>query len=57
MFFSTHLLVDVELLCNRLAILSKGKVGFLGTPGEYCRQYKAANLEQAYLACTSKKEH
>jgi len=32
--FSTHIIEDVSSSCNRLAVLSDGKVKFLGTPRE-----------------------
>ena len=53
LFFSTHLLVDVETLCDRLAILHRGKIRFIGTPEECRHQFQSDNLEQAYLACVS----
>ena len=53
LFFSTHLLVDVETLCDRLAILHRGKICFIGTPDECRNQYQCDNLEQAYLACVA----
>jgi ABC-2 type transport system ATP-binding protein len=50
-FFSTHLLHDVDTLCDRLAILHGGRLAFVGTTAE-CRQaFGAENLEQAYLNC------
>ncbi len=51
MFFSTHLLADVEALCDRMAILHEGKLQFVGTPTECCTIFSASNLEQAYLNC------
>lgn len=49
LFFTTHLLNDVESLCDRLAILHQGNVRFIGSPVECCRHYSANNLEHAYL--------
>ena len=51
LFFSTHMLADVEALCDRIAILHGGVLRFIGSPQECCARFKAANLEQAYLAC------
>lgn len=48
-FFTTHLLHDVESLCDRLAILHEGQVRFVGSPAECCQHYQADNLERAYL--------
>jgi len=51
LFFSSHLLADVETLCDRIAILHRGKLHFIGTPEQCCEQYMADDLEQAYLNC------
>lgn len=51
LFFSTHMLHDVEELCDRIAILHGGKLRFVGSPAECRAKFSAANLEQAYLAC------
>jgi ABC-2 type transport system ATP-binding protein len=51
LFFSTHLLADVEALCNRMAILHEGRLQFVGTPSECCTIFAAQDLEQAYLNC------
>jgi len=53
LFFSTHLLADVEFLCDRLAVLHDGVIRFLGTPTECKQQYNTQDLEQAYLRCIS----
>ncbi|MDM8562958.1 ABC transporter ATP-binding protein [Candidatus Marithioploca araucensis] len=50
-FFSTHLLADVEALCDRMAILHEGRLPFIGTPSECCTTFSAENLELAYLNC------
>jgi ABC-2 type transport system ATP-binding protein len=49
LFFTTHLLNDVESLCDRLAILHDGEVRFIGSPAECCQSFNADNLERAYL--------
>ena len=50
-FFSTHLLNDVENLCDIIAILDQGKLQFVGTPEQCCQTYAADNLETAYMHC------
>ena len=50
-FFSTHLLHDAEVLCDRLAILHGGRVAFVGSPAECCQRFSAPDLEAAYLRC------
>jgi ABC-2 type transport system ATP-binding protein len=51
LFFSTHLLADVESLCDRMAILHEGQLRFIGTPAECCTQFACSELEEAYLRC------
>lgn len=51
LFFSTHLLADVEALCDRVAVLHEGRVRFLGTGEAFRAAYAADTLEDAYLAC------
>ena len=50
LFFSSHVLADVEEICDRMAILHAGRLRFIGTPGECRAQYQADTLESAYLA-------
>jgi ABC-2 type transport system ATP-binding protein len=50
-FFSTHLLADVEALCDRMGILHDGSLRFVGTPQECCRTYQASTLERAFMRC------
>lgn len=56
LFFSSHLLTDVEALCDRVAILHHGSMRFTGTVAECLAAYQAADLEQAYLRCVSETE-
>ncbi len=51
LFFSTHLLADVQSLCDRMAILHNARLKFIGTPDECCKKYGVDELEQAYLRC------
>jgi len=50
-FFTTHLLVDVETLCDQMAILHEGHLRFIGSPSQCCLLYREPNLEMAYLRC------
>jgi ABC-2 type transport system ATP-binding protein len=50
LFFSTHLLADVEVLCDRIALLHGGRIAFAGPPAELLVQYGCATLEDAFLA-------
>ena len=44
LFFSTHLLTDVEALCDRIAILHAGAIRFIGSPSSCCQRYVIATL-------------
>ncbi|NIP48352.1 MAG: ATP-binding cassette domain-containing protein [Gammaproteobacteria bacterium] len=52
-FISTHMLSDVEELCDRMGILHAGKLRFVGSPEECRRTYFCDTLEEAYLNCIS----
>ena len=51
LFFSTHMLSDVEDLCDRMGVLHNGRLQFLGTPRDCCEVYGEDSLEHAFLAC------
>lgn len=46
---SSHNLLDIEILCGRMAIMHAGKICFVGSPEACRRTYDAKDLEQAYL--------
>lgn len=47
---TSHILADLEELCDHVAVLHEGAIRFSGEPGELRRQYAGATLEQAFLA-------
>jgi ABC-2 type transport system ATP-binding protein len=53
-FFSSHILSDIEEICHRIAVIHEGRLIFLGT----CARYKSLNnqttLEQAFIKSISK---
>lgn len=52
-FFSTHVLDVAEKVCDRVAIINKGKILFCGTLGEMKEHFKAnESLEQMFLELT-----
>ena len=51
LFFSTHLLADVESICDRIIILHNGVICFNGSPLACREKYEVDNLEDAYLKC------
>ena len=49
-FFSTHILEIAEQLCDRIGIINKGKLVFIGTINELKEKYKnEKNLEEIFL--------
>jgi sodium transport system ATP-binding protein len=46
---STHLMDEVERLCDRVAIVHRGEILERGTPGELVEKYHADNLETAFV--------
>ena len=52
-FFTSHQLVDVEELADRMAILHEGKIRFCGTPADLQRLTDSSNLEAAFLKIIS----
>jgi len=49
-FFSSHILSDIEEICDRIAIMHEGRILFVGKPGELIAQTGSGNLERAFLA-------
>ncbi len=52
-FISTHMLSDVDELCDRMGILHDGNLRFVGSPLECREAYSCDTLEEAYLCCIS----
>ena len=49
--FTSHVLADVEELCESLAVLDKGRLCFAGAPAALCERYAERGLEQAFMRC------
>ncbi|MEM2088730.1 MAG: ABC transporter ATP-binding protein [Thermoproteota archaeon] len=45
---SSHNMLEVEYLCNRVALINKGRLIADGTPSELKENYDASNLEEAF---------
>jgi len=54
-FFSSHVLADVEEMADNMAVLHNSKIYFSGSPEAFKKQYKAENVEQAYMSCIENK--
>ena len=48
-FFSSHILSDIDEICDRIGVIHDGKLFFIGTPQEFKTRYKDASLEKAFL--------
>jgi ABC-2 type transport system ATP-binding protein len=51
-FLTTHYLEEAELLCDRVAIMVKGRVVDIDTPQNLKRRTKGATLEDAFMKIT-----
>ena len=51
LFFTSHVLADVEELCSTIAVLHGGTVRYLGTPAALCARHSEQSLERAFLRC------
>jgi len=51
LFFSSHVLSDVEELCSSIGILHRARLRFRGAPAELCARYAERNLERAFMRC------
>lgn len=51
-FFSTHVLEVAEKLCDRVGIINKGKIVFVGTIDEIKKEFKDGSLEELFLEIT-----
>lgn len=49
LFFSSHILSDIEEICDRIGVIHNGMLLFVGTPKDFMAQYPAGNLEQSFL--------
>jgi ABC-2 type transport system ATP-binding protein len=48
-FFSSHILSDIDEICGRIGIISDTKLTFLGTPQEFKQAHPNETLEKAFL--------
>ncbi len=51
LFFSSHMLADVEELADSMAVLHNHSILFQGTSADFKREYNGRNLEDAYINC------
>lgn len=48
-FFSSHILSDIDEICDRIGIIHDTKLIYVGTPSECKKVYKADTLEKSFL--------
>jgi len=46
---SSHNMLEVELLCHRIALINDGKIVASGTAAELKKEYDARNIEEAFV--------
>lgn len=53
LFFSSHVLADVDDLADTMAVLHKNRILYEGTSAEFKNTYNGSNLEDAYINCVN----
>ncbi len=54
-FFSSHILADIDEICNRIGVLHNGELLFVGKPDEFKKSRNMDALEPAFLDAISAK--
>jgi ABC-2 type transport system ATP-binding protein len=55
-FMSTHIMEIAQALCDRVAIIDRGKIAAVGTPGELAAMLGGSSLEDTFLHLTGATE-
>ena len=48
-FFSSHILSDIDEICDRIGIIHQTKIQYVGTPAEFKQSHHSQSLERAFL--------
>jgi ABC-2 type transport system ATP-binding protein len=51
LFFTSHVLADVDELCSSIAVLDRARLRFHGSPRALRERYGESNLESAFMKC------
>ena len=51
LFFTSHVLADVEELCSSIAVLHRGAIRYQGSPIGLCERFGETHLESAFIKC------
>ncbi len=54
--FSSHVLEEVRALCDKVVIISGGRIAGEGSASAVCGQAAASSLEEAFVTLTSRRE-
>lgn len=54
-FFSSHILSDIDEICDRIGIIHDGKLLYVGTPKQFRKEY-GGTLEEAFLGAIGEGE-
>jgi ABC-2 type transport system ATP-binding protein len=54
MLLSSHNMLEVELLCDRIALINDGVIVAEGTPAELKQRYEAQNIEEVFVRVVRK---
>jgi ABC-2 type transport system ATP-binding protein len=46
---SSHNMLEVELMCDRIALIDDGRIVEMGTPQELKQKYNAPNIEEVFV--------
>ncbi len=52
-FFSSHILSDIDEICDRIGVISNSRLIFLGTPQHFKQTNKGETLEKSFLSAIS----
>lgn len=52
-FFSSHILSDIDEICDRIGIIHDSALRYIGEPGSFKEQKNEASLEEAFLKLIS----
>jgi ABC-2 type transport system ATP-binding protein len=55
-FFTAHLLADIEEICDHMAVLHDGRLAFYGPPLGLLERHGESSLEEAFLRCIENSE-
>lgn len=48
-FFSSHILSDIDEICDRIGVIHQGKILYVGTPSDFKAAYQNEHLEKTFL--------